>query len=278
MNQSDTLIAPGAKLRLISDQFAFTEGPATDRSGNVFFTDQPNDRIWKYGINGKLELYMEKTGRSNGLYFDRKGNLFACADEKNQLWCISPKKKITVLLSDLDGEFFNGPNDLWVDKKGGIYFTDPNYKRPYWEAERTHIKGEKVYYLPKGKKTPIVVDDKIVKPNGIIGTPDGRQLYVADIGDNKTYRYDIGADNKLINRTLFVSQGSDGITVDLQGNVYLTGKGVTVYNKAGVKILEIPVPENWTANVCFGGINMDKLYITASKSLYELDMQVKGSH
>src|SRR5580658_6705309 len=102
------------KPRLISNQFSFTEGASVDKKGNVFFTDQPNNRIWEYDVNGKLSLWMENTSRSNGTYFDNKGNLISCADEHEQLISISPKKKITVLVNGYEGHLLNGPNDVWV--------------------------------------------------------------------------------------------------------------------------------------------------------------------
>jgi len=275
--QNSNLIAPGAKLELVSNQFSFTEGPTTDKKGNVFFTDQPNDKIWKYSTDGQLSVFMEKSGRANGLYFDKKGNLLACADEQNQLWSISPQGKVTVLLKDFKGKRLNGPNDLWQHPKtGAIYFTDPYYQRDYWERKEPEITGEKVYFLAKGKTEPIVLDETLKQPNGIIGTPDGKTLYVADIKDNKTYKYEINADGKLTNRQLFVPQGSDGMTIDNQGNIYLTGKGVTVYSPAGEKIEHIPVPANWTGNVTFGGKDRNILFITASEFVYTLAMQVKG--
>ncbi len=274
---SETIIAPNATLQQLSSQFKFTEGPAVDKTGAVYFTDQPNDKIWKYGVDGKLVLFMDKTGRSNGMYFDKKGNLVTCADEKDELWSISPDKKVTVLLSDFQGHRLNGPNDLWIEPKGGIYFTDPYYQRDYWDRKKPDIDGEKVYYLPKGKKEAFIVDDKLKQPNGIIGTPDGKYLYVADIRDNKTYKYQIESDGKLTNRQLYVSQGSDGMTLDNRGNLYLTGKGVTVYNPAGKKIETIPVPAGWVGNICFGGKDRNTLFITASESVYTLQMQVKGA-
>lgn len=275
--QDSGIIAEGAEPQLISDQFSFTEGPATDKEGNVFFTDQPNNKIWKYGTDGQLTVFMDNAGRSNGMYFDKKGNLVTCADEKNQLWSISPKGKVTVLLDDFQGKKLNGPNDLWIDDKGGIYFTDPYYQRPYWERQKPELDDEKVYYLPKGKKVPVIVDEDLVRPNGIIGTPDGKTLYVADAQDKKTYKYTINKDGTLSDRTLFVNQGSDGMTLDQQGNVYLTGDGVTVYNAQGEKIAHIAIPSKWTSNVTFSGKNRDKLFITATDSVYILDMQVKGA-
>ncbi len=268
----DTLTKP----QLISKQFSFTEGASVDKKGNVFFTDQPNNKIWEYSTDGKLSLFLDNAGRSNGMYFDRKGNLVTCADEHDQLWSISRDKKITVLLKDYQGHLMNGPNDVWIDKKGGIYMTDPYYQRPWWTRTRSDLDGQKVYYLPKGKQQPVIVDADLKKPNGIVGTPDSKYLYVADIGNNKTYKYTINKNGTLSDRKLFVEQGSDGMTLDEKGNVYLTGNGVTIYNPEGKKIGHIPVPEPWTANLCFGGVNKDILFMTASKAVYILKMNVRG--
>jgi gluconolactonase len=170
----------------------------------VFFTDQPNDKIWKYDINGNLTVFLDKAGRSNGTYFDHNGNLLTCADEKDELWSIDPKGQATILLKDFEGRRFNGPNDLWEDLKGGIYFTDPYYQRPYWDRTSPDIKGEKVYYLARGKKQAIVVADDLEKPNGVVGTPDGKYLYVADIQADKTYKYKINPDGKLSEKKTFL--------------------------------------------------------------------------
>lgn len=274
-----SICAGSATPQLVARQFTFTEGPAVDRAGNVFFTDQPNDNIWKYGTDGHLSVFLAKAGRANGLYFDHQGNLLACADENNQLWSIAPNGRVTVLVEDVQGHRLNGPNDLWVRPgAGGIYFTDPYYQRTYWTrtAPDPGLGGQKVYYLPNGQAQPVVADDHLQQPNGIVGTPDGRQLYVADIGANKTYRYQIGPAGQLGNRQLFVAQGSDGMTIDSQGNVYLTGEGVTVYNPAGQKIQHIDVPAAWTANVCFGGKDRKTLFITASDAVFILPMRVHG--
>lgn len=270
------LIQPGATLQQVSSQFKFTEGPAVDKQGNVYFTDQPNDKIWKYDTEGKLSLFMDRTGRSNGMFFDKKGNLVSCADQNNELWSISPDKKVTVLLTNVEGKKLNGPNDLWIHPNGDIYFTDPYYQRDYWTRKTPDIDGQKVYYLPKGKKEAMVVDADMKQPNGIIGTTDGKYLYVADIRDNKTYKYEIGTDGKLTNRQLFVSQGSDGMTLDTEGNLYITGKGVTVYDPTGKKLGTIPVPAGWVGNICFAGKDRKTLFITASESIFTLPMQVAG--
>ncbi|GGB16991.1 SMP-30/gluconolactonase/LRE family protein [Puia dinghuensis] len=274
---SGHVVAEGAMSpTLVSHQFAFTEGASVDRAGNIFFTDQPNNKIWEYTLAGKLVIFMDSAGRSNGMYFDRDGRLVTCADENEQLWSIGKDKKVKVLLRDLGGHRLNGPNDLWIDARRGIYFTDPYYQRPYWTRTHSDLDGEKVYYLPHGAKQPVVAAADIRKPNGIVGTPDGRLLYVADIGDWKTYVYTIGPDGQLSDRRLFCSQGSDGMTLDARGNVYLTGDGVTVYDPQGKKIAHIAVPEKWTANLCFGGKDRKTLFITASEGVYVLRMEVKG--
>lgn len=271
-----SVIADGAELHLVSNQFKFTEGPATDKNGNVFFTDQPNDKIWKYDTDGRLSIFLSPSGRSNGMCFDNEGNLISCADENDQLWSIDPKGKIAVLVKDYKGKLLNGPNDVFVTSEGKIYFTDPYYQRDYWKRKSPDIEGQKVYFL-RGINDPVAVVDNMKKPNGIVATPDGKYLYVADIEANKTYKFTIEENGSLKNQTLFADQGSDGMTMDDQGNVYLTGKGVTVYDKEGKKIEHIDVPADWTGNITFGGKDKNLLFITASQNVYTLKMKVKGS-
>lgn len=274
-------IAPGAELKLVAEGFKFTEGPAADAEGNVYFTDQPNDRILKWSVEtGKAEDFMRPAGRSNGLFFDKQGRLIACADEKGELWRIDvATKRREPLLERFDGKLFNGPNDVWVDPAGGMYFTDPFYKRDYWSGrDKPEQEKQRVFFLPAGAKVPVIADDTLVQPNGIVGSPDGRLLFVADIGARKTWRYSIGTDGALKDRTLFCEMGSDGMTRDEAGNLYLTGRGVTVFDKDGKKLGEIPIPESWTANICFGGKDRKTLFITAMDSLYTLEMSVAGSY
>ena len=269
------IIAPGATLQKLAGDFAFTEGPASDREGNVFFTDQPNDRILKWSVDCKLSTFMQPCGRANGLCFDPQGNLWACADEKNEMWRIDPAGKATMIVKDYQGKLLNGPNDVWIRRSGGLYFTDPYYKRPYWKRGPKEM-DECVYFLAPDNKTLTRVIDDLKQPNGIIGTPDGKLLYVADIGAGKTYRYRIQPDGSLKEKTLFCELGSDGMTIDNEGNIYLTGKGVSVFDPTGKKIEQIDVAEPWTANVCFGGKGRQTLFITASKGFYALRMAVHG--
>jgi gluconolactonase len=272
------ILAPGAKLEKLAGGFSFTEGPAADREGNVYFTDQPNDKILKWSNEGKLSVFMQPSGRSNGMNFDRKGNLISCADENNQLWLIDPSGKKEVLVKDYEGRLLNGPNDVYVRPDGGFYLSDPYYQRPWWKHSSMPQDKQCVYFLFPDRKKLIRVADDLVQPNGLIGTPDGKQLYVADIGANKTYRYDVQKDGTLTGKQLFCALGSDGMTIDSEGNLFLTGKGVTVFNREGKQIEHIDVPEPWTANVCFGGKDRQTLFITASKGFYSIRMKTKGAY
>ncbi|MCX6253748.1 MAG: SMP-30/gluconolactonase/LRE family protein [Bacteroidia bacterium] len=271
------IFQPGAQIEKLADGFLFTEGPSSDAKGNVYFTDQPNDKIMVWSVSGELSTFMQPCGRSNGMSFDNNGNLWTCADEKNELWCITPDKNVKIIPTKYLDKLLNGPNDLWITFSGGIYFTDPCYKRSWWNHTSMPQDCQGVYYLGPDHKTITRLIDDLVQPNGIVGTPDGKTLFVADIGGNKTWSYTINKDGSLSNKTLFCEMGSDGMTIDTEGNIYLTGTGVTVFNKNGKQIGCIAVPESWTANVCFGGPDMKSLFITASKAFYRIRMKVKGT-
>ena len=267
-----SVVADGAKVEKLAGDFSFTEGPAADAQGNVYFSDIPNNRIHKWSLDGKLSTFSENSGGANGLYFDKDGNLLACEGDGRRLVSTDIKGNVTVLADKYEGKKFNSLNDLWIDPKGGIYFTDPRYgNRDSMEQD-----GEHVYYLsPNHKKLVRVIDD-MVRPNGIIGTPDGKTLYVTDHGDGKTFTYRINWDGTLRGKELIAPEGSDGMTIDNEGNIYLTTSGVTVYDKQGNKVETIDVPER-PANVTFGGKDNQTLFITARTSLYSVRMRVKGA-
>lgn len=268
-----SIVSNGAEIQLVSDKFSFTEGPAADSFGNVYFTDQPNDKIyfWNWKTN-KVEEFLEKTGRANGTYFDEKDNLITCSDESGEIWKINENGVAEILTTNFEGKRLNGPNDLWLDNEGGIYFTDPLYVRDYWKNFKQEIFDKNLYYRnSEGKITKL---DTFTQPNGIVGSLKFKKLYVSDIDANKTYVYDISGTGKLTNKKLFCNLGSDGMTLDNLGNLYITGNGVTVFNSKGEQIHHIDVPEKWTANVTFGGENFSTLFITASKSIYTLKMNV----
>jgi len=192
--QKGNVVAPGAEVTRLAGDFRFTEGPAADAKGDVYFSDIPNNRILKWSVEeGKLSTFLENSGGANGLYFDKDGNLLACQGGERRLVSISPKGEVTVLADKYEGKKFNSPNDLWIDPKGGVYFSDPRYGN----REPMEQKGEYVYYLTPDRKNVILVVSDMVRPNGLIGTPNGRRLYVADHGAGKTYAYRINKDGTL---------------------------------------------------------------------------------
>jgi gluconolactonase len=272
-----SVLAPGAQVEKVAGDFIFTEGPASDERGNLYFVDQDNNRIMEYDTAGKLTTFMQPSGYANGMTFDEHGQLIACADEKNEMWSIDPAtKKVTVLFNTYEGKLLNGPNDVWVNPKTGlIYFTDPYYARKWW-SRGPKENPETVYVYARATKKMTRIIDDMVQPNGIIGTPDGRTLYVSDIRSRKTFAYDIAADGTLAGKRLFAEMGSDGMTTDSDGNVYLTsGRAVHVFDKTGKEIESIAV-EQAPANVAFAGADRQTLFITARTGLYAVKTRVKG--
>ena len=144
---AESVIAPGAKLEKLAGNFAFTEGATCDKNGNVFFVDQPNDRIMEWSVDGKLSTFMQPSGHANGMMFDANGNLIACADEHNQLWSIAPDKIVTILVTNYEGKYFNGPNDVWIAPNGAMYLTDPFYRRKWWDHTMMALTNQPVFYL-----------------------------------------------------------------------------------------------------------------------------------
>jgi gluconolactonase len=274
---NSSVLADGAGVVKIAADFIFTEGPTADSEGNLYFVDQDNNRIMKYDTLGKLTTFMQPSGYSNGMSFDNKGNLLAAADERNELWSIDVTTgSATTLVSSYHGTLLNAPNDIWVHPRSGhVYFTDPWYPRSWWDRGPQENPPAVYRYNPDDESITRVIDD-LLQPNGIIGTPDGKLLYVADIDAGQTFVYAIADDGELQDKRLFCGYGSDGMTVDSNDNVYLTtGQHVQVFDREGRHIAAIEIAEA-PSNVAFGGVDGQTLFITARTGLYSVRTRVKG--
>ena len=294
------LVAPGEKVERLRGGFDFLEGPATDRDGNVYFSDPRQQTTWKWSVDGEITLVRENTNMANGHYFDRNGNLLACETLGRRVISIAPDMKTIISVANqIDGKKFNNTNDLWIDPDGGIYFSDPRYIADAGDPE---IDGEHVYYVNPDRTAVRLAADEFTRPNGLIGTDDGKTLYVADLGARKTFRFSIEDDGRLADRQLFCEQGSDGMTLDENGNVYLTGiapadgerrgsAGVSVFNPDGRLIETIEMPtvkveggrrdaavsrQESPANMTFGDRDHRTLFICARTGFYAVKMTVRG--
>ena len=265
------VVAPDAELTKVEGRFVFTEGPAADVKGNVYFSDVRASRTYRWSADGKVETWREDTGNANGLALDKAGNLLACEGARGRVVLIDPLGKVSIVADSYNGKRFNQPNDLWIDPQGGVYFSDPIYGR----GENTQG-GEHVYYVSPDRKRVARVIDDMVRPNGLAGTSDGKRLYVSDHGAKQVFLYDIEADGTLSHKRLFAPVGADGMKLDNEGNVYMAEKGIVVYDSAGKHRETIAVPEEPT-NLCFADKDRHTLFITARTAVYTLGMRVTGA-
>lgn len=297
------LVAPTPHmLDTIQTGFSFTEGPAVDKDGNVFFTDQPNDKIYKWdATTGAITEFLTGTGRSNGMAFDKDGNLITCADMHGEVWKIFPDGSHEVLVDNYGGKLLNGPNDVWINPvTDGIYITDPIFPRDYWDDddprkqswEPTHSeqaetgKGGHVYYLAPGSHTLVRVTtdpdwDADSWPNGVVGTPDGKKLYVNKwYYDNRggTWVFDINPDGTLSNMKKFIVWGGDGMSMDRRGNIYISnGLGVTAFAPFGKRVFHVATGSGGATNNVFAGPDNNILFVTGTPDrVTSLKMNVKG--
>lgn len=254
--------------------FDFTEGPAADAQGNVYFTDIPKEKIYKVDLAGKLSVFVEGSNHANGLMFNGKGELVACEmDGQLVAYDIATKKKRTVI-DKHDGKRFNAPNDLVVDKQGGIYFTDPVFRAP-----KPLPQGKlAVYYTAEGKVTRLI--DDLPNPNGVILSVDEKTLYVIPSGQAAMMSYPVESPGKIGKGKVFCTLkgigGGDGLTIDTKGNLYITsGLGLQVFDPSGKPLGIITLPEV-PANVTFGGADFKTLYVTARTSLYTVRTEATG--
>ena len=274
--KKESLVADGSKPVKLAGGFKFTEGPAADSKGDVYFTDIPNNRIHKWStVDKKLSTFIEDSGGANGLYFSKEGDIYACLGEKRCVtsFYLEDGTEKELVGDQFDGRPFNKPNDLWIHPNGGIFFTDPNYGRKELSQD-----GEYLFYITPYRDQVFRVASDLKRPNGVIGTPDGKTLFVADPGQGKTFRYTIdeGEEGVLSNKKLFAESGSDGMTLDNKGNLYLTSGTVKILNPEGKEIDNLAFPEK-PSNICFGGADGKTLFVTARTSFYSLAMQVAGA-
>ena len=266
--QSSGLIAPDAELKEVKTGFTFTEGPAADSNGDIYFTDIPEQKIYKWTwADGAIELIRENTGEANGLMFDSKERLVVCEMGNNRVTRDDLNGNITVLADAYNGQKLHMPNDLWIDSKGGIYFSD------FTGPDGADGEGLQVYYITRDGIVIQVTDD-LKAPNGVIGTPDGKLLYVTDPGARKTWSFTINSDGSLSDKKLFCDQATDGMALDEKNNVYFSDG--FIFSPEGELIEEIDLPQRG-ANLSFGGKDRKTLFITAMSSVYTLEMTVKGA-
>lgn len=262
---------------------AFTEGPAWHPDGYLLFSDIPNERILRVEADGASSEWLNPSGGANGLMIDRQGNVYACQGELRRIALLRTTgdgtgELVKPLAETYDEKPFNKPNDLALDGTGGLYFTDPNY-RGQSDPPTQPVQG--VYYIAAGGPVTRVIDD-LPRPNGILVSPDGKKLYVANIELRQIMEYEIQGPGKLgPGRVLFTGdadldgRGPDGMALDSAGRLYTTYKSIVVLTPAGDLVGRIALHEK-PANCAFGGDDGQTLYITARTSLYKVPMQVRG--
>lgn len=274
-------VGPAGKIMKVNSGFKFTEGPAADRAGNLYFSDIPNERIHKLDKDGKLSVFVEKSNKSNGLMVNAKGEIVACQMGAGRVVAYGPDgKKPRVVADKYNGKPFNAPNDLVIDKQGGVYFTDPGFgAKPPLPQDKAGV-----YYVdPEGKVTRLI--ENLAKPNGVILSPDEKTLYVIPSGPAEMMAYGVEAPGKIGKGRVFCKlqgigdkpgSGGDGCTIDTKGNLYVTSTlGIQVFDPEGKYLGHITFPEQ-PANVTFGGPDMKTLYVTARTSLYSVRMEATG--
>jgi gluconolactonase len=284
----DTKFFPAAaKLEKLWSEGEFTEGPCLGPDGCIYFSDIGN-RILKFDpATNKTAVFRDPSGRSNGLKFDKQGRLIACEGANtggNRRISITEKDGTVKTLADsFMGKRFNSPNDLALDLKGRVYFTDPRYVG----SEKRELDHESVYRVdPDGTVTRIISD--VQKPNGIVLSPDQKTLYLADSGAGKGNRvllaYPLKEDGTVgLGKKLYDfgdDRGIDGMTVEAGGHIVATAgrgttAGISIFTPEGKKVAFLPTPED-PSNCCFGGKELKTLYITAGKSLYRVETEMTG--
>ena len=271
---------PGAgKVSKVHGGFQFTEGPTYDGK-HLYFSDIPNDRIMRTDLKGNLETFMESCGHCNGMMFDGNSKLIACRMDGELISIDTVSKLVKSLLSKYQGNRFNACNDLVIDKTGGIYFTDPRYRAPDpWPQ------AKEAFYYRSNKGEVTRLGDDLAAPNGIILSPDEMTLYVVPSMQKQVYAYSVKSPGMIANKRVLYeikqpaekeNSGGDGLSIDVQGNLYLTTDlGVQVVSAQGKLLGILSFPEQ-PANCSFGGREMKTLYATCRTGLYSVEMPIAG--
>jgi gluconolactonase len=261
------ILAVGQGWQLVSEGHRFTEGPTVAPNGEVFFTDVGSDRIHRVGLDGRVTVFKEQTGGADGMEFGPDGRLYACLNKRKQIVAYDLDGRETVIADAIS------PNDLVVGRKRDIYVTDPDHKQVW------HI-------APDGNKR--VVDTGIEFPNGVTMSADQTMLLVADSAGSVVYSFSIQPDGSLANKEPFfhlhVAEGAgrssaDGLAVDADGRLYVaTELGVQVCDQLGRVNGIIAKPHRGRiANLAFGGVNRDELYVNAVDKVFKRRLQTKGA-
>ncbi len=273
-------IGPAGEVKKVHGNLQFTEGPAADREGNLYFSDVAGDKLYKIDASGALSTILDPSHNTNGLMLNAAGNIVAC-EMAGRLIEVNPKSKEVKSLADgYDGKRFNAPNDLVIDRDGGVYFTDPRFRAPMPLPQGVEAF---YYWAPDGKVTRLGTIDKA--PNGIILSPDEKTLYVIPSQQAEMLAYPVEGPGKIGQQRIFCTLkqasgksngGGDGLTIDSKGNVYITSAlGLQVFNPQGNLLGIIEFPEQ-PANCTFGGKDLKTLYATARTSVYSVPMEVTG--
>ncbi|WP_169977327.1 SMP-30/gluconolactonase/LRE family protein [Tautonia rosea] len=266
-------VGPVGPMRQVVTDLIFTEGPATDANGNLYFTDVRGNTIYRLDQNGTVSPFLENSQGCNGLMIARDGRLIACQGAGKRIIAIHPEsKEIDVIADAFEGQPFDRPNDLVLDRQGGIYFTDPGVGA--------------VYYIDANRSVHRILTD-LPRPNGILLSPDGRTLYVLPSGAPDVLSYVLKAPGEPGEAVVLCQleqapgtdpRGGDGLTVDDRGILFLTQPSlgaIQVVAPSGNTLGFIKVPEN-PSNCAFGGPDSNTLYITARTSVYAVTMEAKG--
>jgi sugar lactone lactonase YvrE len=262
------LVKEGATFRTLADGFKFTEGPALSPDGKIFFNDIPNERTHCFDPEtGETTVYREPSGRANGLFFTPAGALIACEGGARRVTRTDHAGEVTVLAEKFDGKKLNSPNDVVPDGIGGFYFTDPRYGK----TDDMEMEVQSVYYLDR-KGEISRANAEVSKPNGVILSPDGATLYVADTDLKKIFAFDVTSPGKIENQREFADSGSDGLSVDKLGNIYITEGDIVAFSPEGKEVLRLTPPEK-PANCLLTG---KTLYVTARTGFYAIDLEVEG--